>query len=224
MVARKVGRPKSATVRKPKEEEKKVVITKEEENEKRIKELEAMIAHLVENQESKDGFDEVDIRQEEYVKVISLCPYELILNTRVDRKGNQYTFKKPFEQKRILYGDLVKIMEAHSEHTDFLKEGYYYIADSRVVRRHGLNDVYDSLLNEEQIRKIIAGDQKDVLTIFESAGRAQKTFVCDFIINKMVDGEDVDLNVIDNLSRLSGIDIKEKADEAKKYKAMRVAN
>ena len=104
-----------------------------------------------------------------------------------------------------------------ADYTDFLREGYYYIADSRVVRRHGLDEEYGRFLTKEMMEKIIAGDQKEVISIFGSAGDTQKKFVCDLVISKLAKGEDIDLNVVDRLSRISGIDIQGKANEAKQY-------
>ena len=214
MVERKVGRPKGSI-------NKASSTIGTAEDKRKIEELERKLLMLETTQKSGENkFEEVDIRPDEYIKVISLFPSTLILNTRADGSGKRFTFKEVFEDKRILYGDLVEVMEAHSEHTDFLREGYYYIADNRVVRRHGLDDVYNTLLTEEQMKSIIDGSQKDALAIFESAGTSQKSFICNIMIAKLANGEEIDLNVIDQLSRMSGVSIQEKANEAKQYAEM----
>jgi hypothetical protein len=171
--------------------------------------------------EQLDEFDSIKINQDDYIKVISLVPHTLNLTTKARGLGKLFSFKAFGETKRILYSDLVEIMESHTEHTDFLREGYYYIADKRVIRRHGLDELYQKILTKEKIEKVISCDPKEALSLFQSANKTQQQFVCDILINKLVAGEKLDLNLIDSFSRISGIKIQERAEEAKSYEEIK---
>jgi len=185
--------------------------------EDKIKKLEELVSQLVSKSDIKnpyeDIFDEIKIPQDDYIKVVSLCLTRLNLSTLGMGKGKIFTFKEFGETKRILYSDLVEIIE----HQDrFLKDGLFYIDDSRVIRRHGLDEVYEKILTKETIEKIMKNSQNAV-SLFNSANDKQKETIARMFIDRLIKGEDVDLNLIDAITRLSNIKIVEIADEAKSY-------
>jgi len=188
----------------------------------KIDKLEKLVSQLVSKSDIKnpyeDIFDEIKIPQDDYIKVVSLCLTRLNLSTLGMGKGKIFTFKEFGETKRILYSDLVEIIE----HQDrFLKDGLFYIDDSRVIRRHGLDEVYSSILTKETIEKIMKNSQNAV-SLFNSANDKQKETIARMFIDKLIKGEDVDLNLIDAITRLSNIKIVEIADEAKSYLKLEV--
>ena len=176
--------------------------------------------HVQENVEEVDSeyydeFDQIKIGQEEYIKVICLCPMPLNLSTLGRGKGKVFKFSTGYgEVKRILYGDLVMVME---EHPNFLNEGYFFIADRRVVRKHGLDDIYDKILSKQKIDEIISGDKNVALDILRGASPKQQEFVCDLIIGKLISEQPIYLNLVHRVSDIAGIRILEKVEEAKLY-------
>ena len=182
-----------------------------------LKEIEKLKSQLNELTSEKDTNEEVgEIRPDEYISVISLCPSMLNLSTRMGGKGKLFTFREFGERKRILYSDLIEVMENHGgEFTNFLAEGYYYITDKRVVRRHGLDDLYATLLDKATMEKILKANSSDTMTLFESGTKAQQKHICEIIVDKMLAGEEVDLNLIDSLSRSSGIKVVERVEAIK---------
>jgi len=184
--------------------------------EERIKQLESIIEKLTSQTESpkdkySDNFNEEKIPQDDYIKVISLCPVKLNLSTLGMGKGEVFSFNSFGETKRILYSDLVKVME-HQK--DFLKNGLFYIDDARVIKRHGLDEYCSAVLNKEKIEKIIKNEE-NAISLFKSANTIQKQSIVQIFIDKLAKGENIDLNLIDALSRESGIKINEKAEEVK---------
>lgn len=210
-----VGRPKKNLENVVLNQESKSDLTNELESlKKKIADLESEKKDLV-IEERGDGYSD-DIRLDEYIKVISLYPYGLSLSTQPKGMGKTVTFRKFGESKRILYKDLVDIMDNHVEYTNFLEEGYYYIADARIIHRHGLDEIYEKLLTKEKIEQIINGSS-DSADLFKSANNTQKGFICDIMIGKMARSEPVDLNLVEILSLAASVDIKAKATEAKEY-------
>jgi hypothetical protein len=172
------------------------------------------------SQESLD-FDDIDqnntikINGDDYIKVISLCPYTLNLSTQSKGRGKLYTFTKFGEVKRIIYRDLIDIIENHA---NFMNDGLFLIMNRDVIRRHGLDDLYGKLLTKEKIEQILEGNQSDAVNMFRSANPKQQEMICNMIISEMVEGREMDLNFIDRLSRIMGYNIIDKVEDAKKLR------
>jgi hypothetical protein len=173
-----------------------------------IKELEEKVAMY--ESSSDEPKKEIVISQTDYIRVMSLLPYRLNLCTRERGQGKIYRFDTLFQIKRIIYSDLVDIMEANRQ---FLENGYFIILSEKVVRLHGLDDVYKNILTKEQIEKILEGTDEAV-ALYTSAGEKQKEVIIDLFVDKLVNTPNaVDLNLIDKLSRLSKVDISKKAKD-----------
>jgi len=177
--------------------------------EERLARLEALLSQQSKSVTQENNTSE--IRQDEYINVISLCDMRLTLSTLGYGKGKPFSFPEFGSKKRILYSDLVQIIEVH---TSFLENGFFYILDPRVIRVHGLDDVYSKLLTKEQIERIIEG-KGDVIALYNTANARQKETIQSILINKMIqDPNSVDLNIIDKISRTSGVNLSEKAQES----------
>lgn len=189
--------------------ENKRLLEEKEALEERLVRLEGLI--LNENS-SESEVESLEIRAEEYIKVVSLCPFRLNLSTDAGGKGKRYSFDAFGQEKMIPYGKLVEIMETNSS---FLESGFFYIMDSRVIRLHGLDETYEKLLTQEKIEEVLAC-KGDAVALYDSANKRQKEMIVSMFISKVRDDENsVDFNVISQISRLSKIDIAEKANEAR---------
>lgn len=157
---------------------------------------------------------EEDIRPDAYIRVVSLCPHILTLSTSLTG-GKSFRFKKLGEVKRVLYKELVDIIE----HMPTLAEsGTFYILDERVVRMHGLEDHYDSVLAEEKINMVLSADAETAFSIFSSANLKQKGFIKEILMKKIISGDDVDMNFVRMVERDLDVDIIKKAEESMAYK------
>jgi hypothetical protein len=176
------------------------------------KQLMQALGNLNEKEEvSKEEYPR-DIRQDEYISVMSLLPYTLNLSTQGMGKGKIKKFKNFGEIKRILYSELVDIMEAHS---NFVNAGYFYIMDQDVVRKHGLDDVYENILDKEKIEKILETKAEKCIDLYKTANPKQQEIIIRLLISKMKDNPgDVNLNVIDKISKISNVDIQEKVRDS----------
>ena len=158
---------------------------------------------------SEKNIEEVfKINSDEYIKVMSLMPYTLNLTTEPKGKGKIFQFRKYGEVKNIIYSQLASVIETHM---NFLESGYFVILNDRVIRRHGLNDAYERILTKENIDKVLAGNQSDAVKLFENANINQQEVIVMMFVNNIINGEEVDLNFLDRISRIIGYDIAEKA-------------
>ena len=164
--------------------------------------------------------DEKEIKPDDYVEIISLCPHLLNLTTEEKGKGKKFAFKEFGEKKRILYGDLLDVIENHTEYTDFLREGYYYINDARVVRKHGLDDVYETNFTKEKIEKLLAGKLENAIELFKLVSVSQKQLILEMLIAKMVDGENIDLNLVSQIGDITDRNIVDTVKSIKFYREL----
>lgn len=163
-------------------------------------------------QESKANDDEENkLSSDEYIKVMSLCPHQLNLSTQRGDK-NPFVFNKFGEVKRILYSDLAKIIRNHD---NFVRDGSFVILDKRVIRTHGLDDAYEKILTKENFEKILSGNDSDAINLFKNANSSQQEYIVQVYIKKAVDGEEIDLNLIDRMSRVVGYSINDKIEKTK---------
>jgi len=182
---------------------------------KEVEELKAIIADLTKKLDSsakeegslgKVGFDE-------YIPVMNLLPFNLNLSTKEGGQGNLKKFTKFGEVKRILYKDLVDIMDANPK---FLYSGFYYILDPRVIRMHGLEEAYSTILSKEKIEDILSSNSEEGVSLYKSANPEQQKVIVRLIIEKLIENpKAIDLNVIDGISRAAEINIMEKVEDAK---------
>lgn len=163
----------------------------------------------------KENPEDFDINGREYINVMSLNPYGMVLTTEPKGAGRQFIFNKFGEIQRIMYDELRDILRTYRH---FAEQGRFYILDRRVIRQHGLDDVYSRILNKEQIEKILS-NQGDALTLYDSANDVQKTIIVNFLVKALRDNPDsVDMNLVDKISRKYGIKIYDIAEDARMIK------
>jgi len=200
-VKRKRGRPRNPV---PKKEERELLDMK-----KKMVEMQEKMDALMDSNSGADS-DVGSLQQDTYIDVISLCNHTLNLTIR---QGETITFRRFGEQKRVLYSDLVKIIE---NSRSFMEKGHFYIANKEVIRKHGLDDLYKTILTKDRLLKIFSSDADLSVQIFEEANDSQKATIVDIAIDRINDDVGMDLNLAARLTLASGVDIIEKADESKR--------
>jgi hypothetical protein len=164
--------------------------------------------------------EDIVISSDEYIKVMSMLPYTLNLTTEPRGRGKLFTFETFGQVKRILYSDLNHIIENHPK---FVQNGSFIILNQRVIRRHGLDDAYESILDKGKIEQILTGNQSDAVNLFKSANKNQQEAICQMIIKEGVAGKEYDLNLLDRLSRAyqkEGYSLSDKIKEGKSFLKM----
>ena len=175
--------------------------------------LKSKLAQLEGNSEISEDSDYQQVRPDEYVSVMSLLPYNLNLATQEGGQGAVKKFTKFGEVKRILYKDLVEILEVHR---NFVEAGYFYIMNPQLIRYHGLDDVYEKILTKEKIEEIISTESDAAVDLYSSTNEKQQEIIVQLLIDKiLLEPQNVNLNFIDKISRLSKTDIYKRAEEIK---------
>ena len=188
-------------------ENKNLSALKKEELIQEVERLKSLLGDL------EGGQQEEKIRPDDYIAVISLCPVQLTLSTLGFGRGKVFTFKKFGEKKKFLYSDLTLIMENNS---GFLESGFFYIADKRVIREHGLYEAYEKIIGEDQIRKILdASADLSALDLYASANERQKELIHSMIVNMLADDEPLNMNLVSAISQKAGFSFVEASEDLK---------
>jgi len=150
-----------------------------------------------------------------YIEVMSLVPFKLNLSTEKLGRGRQFSFSRFGEVKRILYNDLASIFE---NYRSFMEDGYFYILNQKVIRKHGLDDMYEKILTKEMIENILTFNPDNAVKLYTGASDAQREIIDGMLIKKVKDTDDekkIDFNVISQISKMGGRDIVKIAKEMK---------
>jgi hypothetical protein len=190
---------------------------------KELDELKQLILDLTQNQsqptekiatinkiEIDDDNEYSEIKPNKYIKVMSLNFGKLVLSTEGKGRGKVFEFPKFGDVRNIVYTDLANLIHNHQS---FAEKGRFYIFDKQVVKNHGLVEYYNKLLTKEMIEKILDYNKDDIVNLFKNATDAQQETIINLLIKKLVAGEELDINKIDIISRLSSVDIYKIANE-----------
>jgi len=177
---------------------------------KKIEELERKIS---ESENTLPEKKEEEIRLDDYVEVISLSPVPLNLSTQGNGRGKLFKFSKFGDKKSILYRDLVDIIENHRTFTD---SGYFYIMNPEIVKKNGLDPIYENILTKEKILEVLQGEKETAISLYESANQQQQALIIDMILQKLQEDPDsIDLNIVDKIGRISGVNLIDKINYSK---------
>jgi hypothetical protein len=183
-------------------------------------ELEALKARIAELEGSKpDEEERGKIQLDDLISVMSLLHYPLNLSTKERGQGDIFKFEYFGQIKKILYSKLLSILEVHN---NFMEYGYFIILDERVIKSHGLQEAYSKILTKEKIDRILTGSAGAV-ELYKSCNEEQQRVIVSMMIEKLRDNpEATDLNVVDQLSRVSGTNIAKSAEESRAYLTVNV--
>jgi hypothetical protein len=187
---------------------------------KEVEELKARLAELESADVEKSGQEQriqaerSRVLLDDYVPVMSLLPFRLNLSTKEGGQGDIKKFTKYGEVKNILYKDLVDIIEVNRS---FMEAGYFYILDPLVIRQHGLDETYSKILTKEKIDEILNNVNTEYcIDLYNLANSEQQRIIVQLLIEKVKkDPSSVNLYTVDRISRLSKIDIANRAEEEK---------
>lgn len=193
----------------------KVTDVKTTSEKERVEFLENQLKNFI----AKDEEYRTEIKPDDYIKVMSLCRDGELLNLCSERfgRGRQYTFTTFGEVKRIVYSVLVEILEVNQT---FLNGGLFYIMDERVIKRHGLEDVYKNILTKEKIEAIFSGNHTDALNLYKISNSMQQEMIRTMLIDKLKNDDEFNVVLVAAISKYSKVDLQEKAEEARQYEEL----
>lgn len=182
--------------------------------EKQVQEQQEQIKQLMEmlknNVTASVATESNDVGADEEILVISLTPNKLNL---VGSDGSVlFSFDNIYEEQYIDYASLKEIVRANR---DMAKSGRFYILDERVVNKLRLKNNYKNVLTPEQLKKILAVSVNKVIELYKLANDIQRQTIIDIVRQAKFNSENIDYNLLRELSELSGIDLMNVEDATK---------
>ena len=151
-----------------------------------------------------------DVGADEEILVISLTPNKLNL---VGSDGSVlFAFDNMYEEQYIDYASLKEIVRANR---DMAKSGRFYILDERVVNKLRLKNNYKNILTPEQLKKLFAVSADKAIDLCNLANDMQRQTIIELVKQAKFNSENVDYNLLRELSELSGIDLMNAEDATK---------
>lgn len=148
-----------------------------------------------------------DISADEEILVMSLTPNKL--NLVGDGGAVLFSFDEMYEEQFIDYASLKEIVRLNR---DMARNGRFYILDERVVNKLRLKNNYKSVLNPEQLKKILSVDVNKAIELYKMANDVQQRTIIELVKQSKFKGDTIDYNLLGELSNLSGINLIEIED------------
>lgn len=168
--------------------------------------IEKLMQALLNNQQDGSQFNKADsdISADEEIEIISLTPNRL--NILGEAGSVLISFDKMYEEQLIDYASLKDALRNRTNR-EMAKKGRFYINDERVVTKLRLKNDYKNILTPEQLKHILSSDVNKAIELYKLAPIGQKSTIVEIVKQSKFNGEDIDYNLLRELTKLSGVDL-----------------
>lgn len=170
--------------------------------EAQLQQMQMLMTLLQQNQSQQAKEEEED--ELEDVPVVNLVPCKLNLIGADGRA--MYTFHKMYEEQYIDFSDLKEIIKS-KDGRRMARNGRFYILNERAVDKLRLKNDYRKILNPEQLQTLLKHSVDYVVELYKLAPEGQQKVILDMIKEKKYAGEKVDLNILQELGEVAGVDL-----------------
>lgn len=132
------------------------------------------------------------------IKIVSLVAGSLVM-----QGSRVIIIDKQFDSVTVTENEARLIV---SNMPNAARNGIFYIADSDFVEENNLEDAYQTILDDKQLKTLLSKNAKEVVDIYRNAPDTQKKIINDMIIDGRLMGTPIDANILMELGKLSGID------------------
>lgn len=191
---------KAAPIVEPTVEDVAPVVDTEKENLKA--ELEAlkaqmkMMADMIASNKSATTEMTTEKKPDRYIPFVNMAPGITYL-----RGSSMYKIEGQFTKRLFTEREARMIV---NNMPNAISQGLVYILDAEFVKDCDLEDVYRTLLNNKDMENLLKKDPNSVIEIYKNASPAQKNIIIGMIIDKKLNAERIDGNILLELQSLSG--------------------
>lgn len=179
------------------------VDNEKEELKRQIAEMQSQIKLMAEMM-SKQTTQNVVVEQPKKVKDRMIPIINLTDGIYVLRGSNFYALNGQFAEMSFTETEAKIIL---SNMSSAAHSGSFYIADAEFVEDNNLEDVYQHILSDKQLKTLLNREPSYVVDAYKSASDSQKKIIISMILDKRQKGIDVDYNILAKLSEISGVDL-----------------
>ncbi len=153
--------------------------------------------------------------EERDIPFISLNIGVLNLSTEGNGRGEVYTFKSFGEEKVIPESHAKQIVRKNSR---FIKSGLVYIDDKEFIDKARLKTDYTKILSKDEILGLFNKSKSEFEKIFTKISKEQKETIASLIADKLLNSQEVDMNIVKIINNELNINIDEEVANVKKLK------
>ena len=176
---------------------------------KKLEEMQKQLADLkAENESLKETKQVVDTDEEEIngdteVVVISQFMGKLVISTEGNGIGTVYRFEEFGDVQDIPFSDLKEIVK---NKPNFAKEGLFYIANDKAVKKLRLTKEYEHIINNDLFAHLLDEKSDVIIKAYKDAPKLQQEQIVAMIDERLAANKDVDGNVLVKIGKLCGRD------------------
>lgn len=85
--------------------------------------------------------------------------------------------------------------------------GELYIADHDFVEECELDYIYENLIDDVTLKNLLSKDARDICEVYKNASESQKRIIVDMVVEKQINNEQIDANILISLGKLCGMDL-----------------
>lgn len=177
---------------------------------KKLEEMQKQLADLkVENESLKTKQvenikdDEEEINGDTEVVVISQFMGKLVISTEGNGIGTVYRFEEFGDVQDIPFSDLKEIVK---NKPNFAKEGLFYIANEKAVKKLRLTKEYEHIIHNDLFAHLLDEKSDVIVKAYQNAPKLQQEQIVAMIDEKLAANKEVDGNVLMKIGKLCGRD------------------
>lgn len=181
------------------DKEKELLKEKLASQEKEMSDLKAQMEMLLKSLSNKEEKNESKTKNnKKTIKFINMTTGGFtIRGTRLYHLDKQFDFQVFSESEaRVIVNNM----------PNSIANGQLYIADHNFVEECELDYIYENLIDDKTLKSLLNKNSEDVCEIYKNASDPQKKIIVDMIMEKQINEEKVDANVLVDLGKLCGID------------------
>ena len=179
------------------------LLKKLEEMQKQLAELKAENDSLKMKQSEDVTNDEEEINGDTEVAVISQFIGKLVLSTEGNGVGTVYRFEEFGDIHDIPFSDLKEIVK---NKPNFAKEGLYYIANEKAIKKLRLTREYEHIINNKLFEHLLDEKSDVIIKAYKDAPKLQQKQIVAMIDERLANNKEVDGNVLVKIGKLCGKD------------------
>lgn len=179
------------------------LLKKLEEMQKQLADLKAENESLKTKQVEDRTEDEEEINGDTEVVVISQFMGKLVISTEGNGIGTVYRFEEFGDVQDIPFSDLKEIVK---NKPNFAKEGLFYIANDKAVKKLRLTKEYEHIINNDLFVHLLDEKSDVIIKAYKDAPKLQQEQIIAMIDERLAANKDVDGNVLVKIGKLCGKD------------------
>lgn len=164
------------------------------------------------NKPSSTVESNTDLIMTKRVTITSLSAGGVNLRTSVEGNAKRFRLEGIGQTIPIIYEDLINCI--NSDRWIF-ENGVVYINDKKAVEENYLEDYYKRFLDINAITHILDFESETITEMLTNTTDEIKESICTLIANKINKNERIDMNKLDTVEKICGINIKDMAKRLK---------